>query len=173
LKDFGLETPEQLKAKLDKLNELETAQLSEKERTEKTINELKPKAEAADRISALFGSMVDAQFTALPEKVQTAIDKTANGSAEARWTAMQTMAEAGLITMAMPSAQPQTPAAPAPKPASTTPAGAPPPPAPGAGPKSAFDTWNDLKKTDTVRASLFYQTNAQSIEQSRPSSAGA
>lgn len=52
-----------------------------------------------------------------------------------------------------------------PRPAQTA-APAPPPPAPGT-PKTDFEKWNDLKATDPVGASLFYQMNSMRIEQSR------
>lgn len=74
------------------------------------------------------------------------------------------MIDAFASTWATPSAPLAAPPAP-PKPGQTA-APAPPPPAPGT-PKTDFEKWNDLKTTDPVAASLFYQMNSMKIEQSR------
>lgn len=160
LQELGADDPAALKAKLKKLDELETAKLSDQERVEKLIKELTPKAEQAERLQTMFSSLVESKFSALTEQQQTAIDTVANGNAEERWKLIQVMEAAGF------SASPAAPTAP--KPAQTVPAGASPPP-PSAEPKTAFDKWTDLQKTSPVQASLFYQMNAMAIEQSRKS----
>jgi hypothetical protein len=161
LQELGADDPAALKAKLKKLDELETEKLSDQERVEKLIKELTPKAEEGERYKKMFADFVDAQFSSLDEKTQQAIDAKANGNAERRWEFMQFMQTAGL---GGPATTTPTPA----RPANTAPAGAQPPPAP-AQPKTTFDKWNDLKKTDSVAASVFYQMNAMAIEQSRQS----
>lgn len=157
LQEFGAENPEALKAKLKKLDELETSKLSEQERIEKLIKELSPKAEQAERLQALLTSVVESKFSALSEQQQQAIDAVAAGNTEERWKLMKVMEAAGFGTPAAPAV---------PKPASTVPAGATPPPA-AATPKTAYEKWADLNKSDSVAASLFYQLNSMAIQQSR------
>lgn len=152
LQELGAETPDDLKAKLAKLSELETSQLTEQERTQKLIQELTPKAEQAERLSGLFSSVVESRFSQLSEAQQTAIDAVANGSAEERWKLMS------VLDAAIGAAPP-----PAPKPAQTAPQGASPPPSP-ATPKTARDKWIELQRSDPMQASLFYQANAFEIQ---------
>jgi hypothetical protein len=63
---FGVKSQEELDAKLKRLDELETAQLSEAERTQKLIKELEPKAQRAAHVEALLTGLVESQFKALP-----------------------------------------------------------------------------------------------------------
>lgn len=156
LSEFGVDDPAKLKDKLKRLDELETATLTEKERTEKQIKELSPKAAQAERLQTLFSSVVESKFATLGDKQREAIDAKAKGDPEKRWELMQFMELAGL-----PGAVPITP-----KPAQTAPA-APPAPAP-ATPQTPFTKWQDMRSSDSVAASVFYQLNAMSIEQSRP-----
>jgi hypothetical protein len=163
LGELGFKDPKEAKAALDKLQSLETASLSEKERVEKQIQELTPKAAKAERLEGLFKSLVDSKFGTLTEKQQQAIDAKANGDPERRWEIMDVMEAAGALTPA--AASPALPAAK--QPASTSPgAPPPPPPAPAQTPRSK---WEAMKKTDPMQASLFYQLNRAAIEQS-PSS---
>jgi len=155
LESFGVKDGDELKTRLQKLQELETSQLSEQERTAKMLDELRPKAEAGERVSALFASVVEKQFAELPEQTQAAIDARANGDAEKRWDLMQVVA-------ATAPTQPVSPSAPRP---ANTPA-APPAPTPG-NPQTAFDRWQALKASDATAASIFYQSHSSEIDQSR------
>lgn len=156
LAELGVDDPTKIKEKLKRLDELETAKLSDQERVEKLIKELTPKAEQAERLQTLFSSVVESRFNALADKQREAIDAVANGNAEKRWELMQVMESAGLLAGTPPP----------PRPAQTAPA-APPAPAP-ATPETMFTKWQGLRTKDSVAASVFYQLNAMAIEQSRP-----
>lgn len=153
LSDFGADDPEVIKAQLSELAELKRSQLSEQERLTAERDELKAKADAADRYLNAFKSTVDARFAGLTEQQQAAIDSSASGDPEQRWKIMQVMEAAGAF------------APPVPKPASTTPAGAPPPPTP-ATPNTPRAIYEGLQKSDPTRAALFFQMNAAAINHS-------
>lgn len=152
---YGVKTQEELDAKLNRLNDLETANLSEAERTQKLIKELTPKAERATHVEALLTSLVESQFKALPESTRLAIDAVANGNPEERLKLMS-------VVQAAAGAAP--PAAPLkPPPANTAPPGSPPPPA---AQRTKFDEYQAL--SNPVQKQIFYGLNAQEIESSRP-----
>jgi len=154
LQELGVTDPGDVKAKLAELDKLKTAQLTDQERIAKQLAELQPKADLADKLQAQFSSIVDSQFSALPEMQQAAIDSVASGDAGKRWELMQVLRAAGGAVIAAAA-----------RPANTAPA-APPPPAPTQ-PQTPFQRWEALQKTDPVQASIFHQLNAFAIEQSR------
>lgn len=165
--DLGVTDLDTAKAKLAKLDELETAQMTEAERTQKLIDDLKPKAERVSRVEGLLAQMVEQQFAKLPEQVQTAIDLMANGNTEQRLLQMQAFEKSGLLQQSaapvIPEPVAQPPAAPAP--ANTTPnAPAPPPPTEPQSPSQVHDA--KLAK-GTIGASIFYQANRHAVEHSR------
>jgi hypothetical protein len=150
----------ELESKLKRLDELENERLSESERTQKLLGELKPKAERAAQVEALLGSLVESQFSALPEATRTAIDAVANGNPEERLKLMRVVQAAGL---AAPGAPVVPPAPVRPPPANTAPPANPPPPA---GVRSRFDEYQAI--TNPIQRGIFYQLNAAEIEQTRP-----
>lgn len=158
LSELGVKDSASLKANLARLSELETASLTEQEKTAKRLAELEPRAQKADRLEAAFKSVVDAKFSTFSEAQQAAIDARANGDPEKRWELMQ-LAEAFAGGTTSQPAQPTTPA-----PANTSPA-APAPPARSDAltPRQQYEA---LKTTDPMRANLFYQLNRAAIESS-------
>lgn len=151
---LGVADESEVTAKLARLKELEDASLSEKEKTERLIAELAPKAQRLELIEKQFSTVVDAQFAALNDQQRAAIDSVAAGDPQERWKLMQVMAAAGQFAVAPIVAKPATTAPQAPIPPSPVPALTP------------RDKFHALQKTDTVAASLFQQLNARAIEES-------
>jgi hypothetical protein len=159
LKEFGFDTVDAAKAALKELSDLKTASLTEKEKLEKQIADLTPKAQRADTLAELFTLQVTKDFSALPEAVQKAIDKTAEGDAEQRYVLMETFRESGLLS--------QAPVVPKPGgPASVTPAAAP----PAVATPSKFTEWEAMRQRSPMLGDIFYQTHMREIERSRPAS---
>lgn len=171
LKSLGYETPEALGAVLKVAKDTQQASLSETQKLQQTIDELKPKAELADKRGQTLERVVKSQFDALPENVRTAIDDVAKGDAEQRATMMDVFRKAGVIgaqpagATGAPAPNGATGAPQHPALASTSTAG--PPPAP-ASVKSKFDEWQDLEKKNPTMAGIFYDANRLAIEKSRP-----
>lgn len=158
LGSLGVTNADEIKARLKELDDLKTAQLSEAERTQKTIADLTPKAQRAEVLEQRLAAIVEEQFAALPESQRNAIDSVASGNAEKRLELMQVMRAAGLVPIAQP------PAAPKPPPPANT---APPVNAPSpAGSETAWDKYAAI--TNPTTRSLFYRTHTAEIEASRP-----
>ena len=166
VKQLGFDKHEDLQTFFQAAKKLQDEQLTEQERTKKQIKELEPKAQRAEALEKLLTGLVESQFKALPESVQTAIDAQANGNAEERLRLMQVMTAAGLITASGQAAPNGTP--PAHKPATTTPPSNA-PPASG-GQQTPHQKWRALQAAGQhVAASLFYQHNSAAIAKSAPS----
>jgi hypothetical protein len=108
----------------------------------------------------LISQMASAKLAALPDAHRAVIEELAGKDPLLQLNMIEKLAP----TWAAQGA-PAAPAGASPRPAQTAPP-APPPPPPGS-PKTDFEKWNDLKATDPVGASLFYQMNSMRIEQSR------
>lgn len=164
LTELGVASLAEGKAKLAKAAEAEQASMTEKERAEARIKELEPKAQQADEFKALFGQLVEGQFSALPEQARNAIDAVANGDPKQRWASMQLLASAGMQLAPAPTTAPTgTPAValPVKTPATTVPAGTPLAPPRSSTPQSVHQQWEQLNATDPVGASVFRRLNAQ------------
>lgn len=169
LAKWGAEKPEDLDAKLKKLSELETAQLSEKERAEKLIAELTKQAESGNRNTAIAVDAVQELFDALPETAKVAIDELQPASPAERLKFIRAFRKLAPVTSASAGASSAStvtaaPAPPAPVPASTS-SGA---PAPKPGGKTPYQEYEDLKAHKPQAAGFFYQANRAAIEASRP-----
>lgn len=160
LKSLGFESEDAAKAALGKLKDLETASLTEKEKLERQIADLTPKVQRGDAAHARLSALVDAQFKALPEAVQAAIDATAKGDPDKRLDAMA-------IVAAAQGAAPPASAPPKPAPVNLTPS---PAPAPATGVRTKFDEWQEHQKTSPMLGDLFYNQHQRAIELSRPAS---
>jgi hypothetical protein len=175
---LGVERPDDLKARLARLKELEDAQLSDKERTEKKLAELQALAEASKTVSTVAEDAVKELYDALPEHIRLAVDELKPKNAEERLKYVRAFRKAGL-TVAPSSAAPITQEVSAP--AATTQQTAPPAPAapansgvaPGA-PKPAtrtkLDEYRELSAKNPIAAGVFYQANKAAIEAARPTS---
>jgi hypothetical protein len=167
LKEIGFDKPDDLKAALKKLGDLETASLTEKEKLEKRIKELEPKALRVDTVTTMLNGLVEAQFKALPASVQQAIDAQASGDPDKRLSLMAVFQASGLLAAASAAAAaaPTTPAAPAPSPpVSVAPSPAPAP----AGTLTKFQEWEAMRSRSPMLGDMFYQQNQREIERSRP-----
>lgn len=163
LKGLGFETREQADAFVKSAKALQDAQLTEAQRQAKALEELAPKAQRADALAARLKTYSDREFAGLPETIQKAIDKSANGDPEKRLEVIDLFRESGLLGASITTPQP----APAPANAGAG-QGAPPKPTTA---QTPFDQWQSLMTAGkTVQADIFYQTNAPAIEKSRPQS---
>lgn len=157
-KTAGVSSEDDLVAKLKRLQELETASLSESEKTQKRIEELTAIAGQHDSLKKSFEAVVTSEFSKLTDKQQEAIDAKAAGDAQKRWEYMEFLKSTGAL-----EAQ-STPAAP--KPATTTAPGATPPPATPKNPQTPREKYEALKQTDPLQAELYRSMHARAIETS-------
>jgi len=164
LKDLGFEKPDDLKGALGKLKELQDASLSEKERSDKKLQELTTRTTQLEATDKLFRQVVDQQFAKLPEAAQQAIDVVANGDPVQRFTLMQV---AAAMQTAPTPATPTTPPGPAPKPPPAS-SGPGPNPAPSAAAQTKFQEWEAMKARSPMLGDIFYQNNQREIERTRP-----
>lgn len=170
LKALGVERLDDARAVIRAAKDLQDASLSEKDKLAKSVDELRPKAEKADRYESIIAAIVEEQFAALPEQARKAIDDSAKGNAEDRLRLMQVMRAAGLIPSGGAPAAPAggTPTAPAAAaPANTS--AAPAAPKPSGGAPTKWDEYQArIKGGDSVAASIFYQANRLEIERTKP-----
>ena len=156
LKSLGFESEDAAKSAFKKLADLETASLSDREKLERQIAELAPKAARGDAAHARLTAMVDAQFQSLSPAVQAVIDASANGDPEKRLDLM------AVVQAAMGSAPPPAPRATAP--ASLGPGASP----PSTAVATKFDEWQSHSKRSAMLGDLFYANNSREIERTRP-----
>ena len=160
LKEFGYESQADLKAVLAAAKAKQDAELTETQRLAKALDDLKPRAERADKLERSLAALVEAQFSALPEKAREAIDGVANGNPEERLRMMEVFRQSGLLSA---SAAAST-APPAAAPVTTTPGPAPRP----AAMQTPWDKYQELQKRNPLLASAFFQANRAAIDESRP-----
>lgn len=157
LAKFGGAKPEDIAAKLKRLQELEDASLSEKERAEKQIAELRVQAAEAERYKKMFGEQVSSEVAALTEEQRAAVLAFAGEDPVEQHRMVQAFRMAGAVKGNGAAVAPPTPA----PHATTVPAGAAPPPA--SAPKSKREEWLEIKERDPFAGQLFYQQHAREI----------
>lgn len=160
LKKYGFEKETDLEAALAAAKALQAEKLTETEKRDARIKELEPQALKATQLEQRFAAMINEQFSALPESVQTAIDKTANGDASKRDEAMSMLRASGLLNAA-PAAV-AAPVQPAPKTVAPAPAPAP------SGAQTKFQEWEAMRERNPMLGAMFFQNNQHEIEASRP-----
>lgn len=175
LKELGFEKVDDAKGALSKAREIADAQLTEKDRLTKQLEELTPKAKRAEAADAALKEFADQAFSALPEAVQKYITDTVGEDPVARVRAINSARSSGLLTALAPpaaaagqAAAGQAAASPAAKPATTVaPAGPATPKAPGT--LTPYEQLQQLKSSgQTLRAAQFAMQNRRAIEASRP-----
>jgi len=166
LREFGVESADDIKTQLARLKELEDAQLTEQERVAKQLESERSARAKAEQYQKPFTDFVTARFEALTPEQQALIDAKANGDPLLRHEGIQYI---DALARLQPISAPEAPPAP-PKPASTVPE-VPKPPVPNGGAaKTKYEQWIALRddpKT-TMQASLFYRANRFEIDRSRP-----
>jgi hypothetical protein len=165
LKELGFKSPDDAKAALKKLADIEAANLSEAERRQAEIDALKPRAERADRAAALLLELANEQLKGLPEEARKLIDDEVGDDPEGRILMVKlakAMAPAGATpaatTVATPQIAPPATAAPSPAP---TPSGA----------TTKFQEWEAMNSRSPALGDIFYSTHKREIERTRPASA--
>lgn len=162
LKELGFNSLSEGKKALDALKKFQESQMSEQEKIAKTIEELRPKAEATEKAQAKYAAAVEREFNRLPDNVREAIDEQAKGDPDTREMLMSIFAKVG----ASAPAQATTGTASAsPRPASAA-ATAPAPKS--AAVKTRFEEFKDLQAKNRVMAGLFYNLHRIEIEKGRP-----
>lgn len=162
LKKYGFEKETDLEAALAAAKALQAEKLTETEKRDARIKELEPQAAKATVLEQRFAAMIDEQFRALPESVQTAIDKTANGDASKRDEAMSMLRASGLLNAAPVTAA--APVQPAPKTVAPSPAPTP------SGAQTKFQEWEAMRERNPMLGAMFFQTHQHEIEATRPAS---
>lgn len=154
-----------LDAKLARLKELETQQLSDAERSAARIAELEPLAAQAAEYREAYRQEVESRFNSLPEPVRKAIDAEANGDPKLRAAYMRVASAFGGSASMGGNGQAQVQQAPpaAPPPATTGPPGT--PPQPGT-PQTAWERW--VAMPNGIAKGIFYQTNRREVDATKP-----
>jgi hypothetical protein len=163
LKQFGVEKPEDLSAKLQELEQLKKAQMSESERAAQELTDAKNQAATLQPYQEEFNRLITVAFDKLPEETRQQIDAEANGNALERSRFMRVMGLIGAGPAKAQQAQAQ--------PATTTPPGTPKPPAAnGSTPQTSWEKYQALLTNPATRlqAGIFYRSNAIAIEASKP-----
>ncbi len=160
-KDFGFDSPEAMKAALDKGKALEAEKLTEAEKSAKRIKELEPHEGRAKALEEQIAKIVSSKFDKLTDAVKEAIDVIAGGDPQKRLAQIEFM-EATAAAVPVPPVVIPPPAGPLTK---AAPGGAPPPPSGGT---TKFQEWKAMEAKSPLGASIFYRANALAIEESRP-----
>ncbi len=159
LKRFGVKTEDEIKTALEAQRATEESKKTLERKHADAEKRQKELEDDNSELAELVGKLAASKMASLTDAQRQAIEGVAGDDPRLQLS----LIEAFSATWGA-GAQPVTPGAP--KPGQTA-APSPPPPAPGT-PKTDFEKWADLKTTDPVAASLFYQMNSMRIEQSRP-----
>ena len=151
---------EDIAAKLKRLQELEDATLSDRERSEKQIAELRVQAAEAERYRKLFGEQTAVELAALSEEQRAAVQAYAGEDP----VEQHRMIRAFHMAAGSAPAAGTPPAEVAPSfvsPATTVPAGT--APLPASGQKTKAEQWAELRERDPIAGQLYHQHNAREI----------
>ncbi len=132
----------------------EAAKSTEEKRLDAEKRAKKFESDLSER-DELIAKLAEGKMAALPDSLRAAIEETAGEDPLLQLQLIERFEPAWKASGAQSSG---------PRPAQTA-APAAPAPAPGQ-PKTDFQKWEELRATDPVRASLFYQMNSMRIEQS-------
>lgn len=175
LKALGVTNVDEAKAKIEAQKKLEEEKLSELQRRDKAIEDLKPKAERAATLEQVVKRQADAALASLTDVQRAAVQRLAGDDPVKVWDAIEVLAPTwAKAETAAPAATPQ-PVAPAPAPApaprpiqagaTTMPAPrAPSPTNPQQVTESPLATWERLKSEGKPHlAAHYYLLNSAAI----------
>jgi hypothetical protein len=161
LKRFKFEKPEDLEARLKRLDDIEKANLSEKERVDKRIQELEPQAQRAKTLEERASREFERRIANLQDEKKAKLLEKAGDSLDKRLEYLDLLEDMG--TLASTTATTTTTA---PPPATT--AGGTGAPRPTAA-MTSFEQYEDIKKRmGTLAGEIFYRKNELDIERTRP-----
>jgi hypothetical protein len=167
LKALGVTNIDEAKAKIEAQKKLEEEKLSELQRRDKAIEELKPKAERASALESVVKRQADAELAKLTDPQRAAVQRLAGDDPVKVWDALEVLAPtwASVAPAAPPAAT--APAAPKPLPAAATTMPAPRAPSP-TNPQqvteSPLATWERLTAEQKPHlAAVYYLQNSAAI----------
>jgi hypothetical protein len=165
LKELGVENPKDAKAALDAYKAVQEANKSELQKAQERAAALEAKANERDQYRSAVEAQAAADLASLSPEQRAAVEALAGDDPLKVSTAIRALRP----TWAAPAApgNPSAPAAPAPMaaPANTAaPAAAPRP----TSPKSKWDEFQELERTNPRAAGIFHTLNQRAIEASRP-----
>lgn len=160
LKELGVEKAEDIKAMMKVKAELEAAQLSEKEKLVKELEDARKGASKASDLEKLAQELFGETWESLPEKVRESIEEQAGDSFQERARLVKIMKKAGLLG-SNEALKPPGKKAPA------NHADAPPNP-PVVPVKTAWEKYQDMKRESPMRASIFFDANRTEIAATQP-----
>ena len=152
---------EDIAAKLKRLQEMEDASLSERERAEKQIADLRVQAAEAERYRKLFGEQTAVELAALSEEQRAAVQAYAGEDPVEQHRMIRAfhMASSAVAPVAGTPASEVAPSFV--PPATTVPAGT--APSPASGLKTKAEEWAELRERDPIAGQLFHQQHAREI----------
>jgi len=161
LSELGGAKIDDIKAKLVRLQELEDATLSDRERSEKQIADLRVQAAEAERYRKLFGEQTAVELAALSEEQRAAVQAYAGEDPVEQHRMIRAfhMASGAVAPVAGTPASEVAPSFV--PPATTVPAGT--APSPASGLKTKAEEWAELRERDPIAGQLFHQQHAREI----------
>lgn len=160
LKELGVDKAEDIKAMMKVKAELEAAQLSEKEKLVKELEDARKGASKASDLEKLAQELFGETWESLPEKVRESIEEQAGDSFQERARLVKIMKKAGLLGS---NEAPKPPG----KKAPANHGDAPPPPSP-VPTKTAWEKYTEMKRESPMRASIFFDANRVEIAATQP-----
>ncbi len=165
LKSLGVTDVEAAKAVIAAAKAAEDAHLSETQKLQKLVDELRPRSERAIELEAQVAAYAQRELAALPDAVRAAVTKHAGEDPAAIMKMIAQIRDAGFLTAPAPAPA----AAPPPVIANTAPANAAPPPA-APGVPNHLATWTSLKTTNPVEAARYLLRHRAAISEAQKAS---
>jgi hypothetical protein len=167
LKDLGVENPKDAKLALDAYKADQEAKKSELQKAQERAAALEAKANERDQYRSAVEAQAAADLASLTPEQRAAVEALAGDDPLKVSTAIRALRPTWAVSQTATPSAPVAPAAPPPMAApvnTAAPAAAPRP----TSPKSKWDEFQELERTNPRASGLFYSLNKLAIEASRP-----